>query len=961
MDEYFSDLHANHQTFRKTKADEAKEISQLFLNFEHNNIVSIENTMSDLWSLISLLTSERFLDIETTDVNSNFDFGSKLKPEWILEELIQYADSDNKIRKSRCLVEWLEDCYKRNVVSASKLRNSTWPTTLRRIINHNEFNGESAESVNSIHPDSQLRLQCYFLKLEGNDNIDQETLLKYIYQLVRSGQIISAQQVAIDHQIYWLASSLQGVAHVFYKNDHNTDYLMRRGNGLRSVWLRNCYRYSEMLSLNKNNWLVLSNSNHDMSGKNDVDNLSGIIEMSIYASLSNNLKVLLQSPLISTVSDKLWAVMKAAHESSLDEMVHFHNILKSNHSGYYPGCDRSNLAASREMLELAKENVGCFKFPNAKYDEIFAHVLPPSILSGGIEWSADALLIQLQVALMKGRNSLQEYIVKTLQIVITSNRTFPNRVEVLLTYCLLVLWIHQPCHSNDIESLSSDPLKSILTDNILHLAVEAYIDILIEKSKHVAVFPYLKSLCEPRRVATIMKAILDFDSKSSSAANSLQPDDLMAAAVVQLPEEIPHILILLADFQFKQLTKFTTLNSLSLVGTPTAGRLVVHSGFTAFPWLYLDVFAFFCVEHMIDTIGFSVWTTDSTDSIEAEIIKLLEMNEPVVSTVLSYDGFNLDRRLIFPTHCPAEEGEQFFQPQDVKIVYDASCDAIVFMRHYTLALKSLKFWNQKLNKFNNRSASVRGSMSYIMESMEIDCIEVETAARTTAEQLLSILHCEFEEMKLSCGVTELWQNLELSCAVHFKLSILALNKAVCTAKALIEVNEYMSLTTPAIFNNFVSAFEDVFPNQEYFKNNGEFISIDIYTLYLRLVDEIPGLMNSLTSEEASIDTSNLLYSIESSLSKCLFYLEKIIRVRKVSSLFISAITRSYLDVTIEMGNMFTSSRNTVRSNYWKGQSINMIALLANDKSSLRLYQVIPMCDLKNYMKIIAAVMDDNFI
>ena len=83
-------------------------------------------------------------------------------------------------------------------------------------------------------------------------------------------------------------------------------------------------------------------------------------------------------------------------------------------------------------------------------------------------------------------------------------------------------------------------------------------------------------------------------------------------------------------------------------------------------------------------------------------------------------------------------------------------------------------------------------------------------------------------------------------------------------------------------------------------------------------------------------------------------------MRDVSSVFISTIIRSYLTITVEMGNLFTTFRSSDGSSYWKKQSIDMLALLASDKSSLKLYQAIPITDLKKYMKMIVAVMDDNF-
>ena len=116
-------------------------------------------------------------------------------------------------------------------------------------------------------------------------------------------------------------------------------YTMRKGNIKRAVWLKSCWLYSEKLSQNKNIWLDISNTttatavsattnvvkspnavslqspykNNDfvtLIGKSQgkTGNMSGLLEMTIYASLANHINVLLSSPLISSPLDKIWVI-----------------------------------------------------------------------------------------------------------------------------------------------------------------------------------------------------------------------------------------------------------------------------------------------------------------------------------------------------------------------------------------------------------------------------------------------------------------------------------------------------------------------------------------------------------------------------------------------------------------------------------------------------------------------------
>ena len=940
---------------RKSKSVESKEYCELFLS---NNIDSIYNNISETWSLISLLIDGSFLDSQESTETMSFHYQNIVKPEWTLEELIEYTDNDQRIRKSRILIEWLEDCYKKKVVNIQKISNSTWPTTLRKIIYSNEFSEKSPDSANSIHPDAQLQgRDACFLNLDGNDNGDQELLLKFIYQLIRSGQIVEAQQIALDNNIYWLASSLQGVANVFYKQDFEMDenmttYVSRRGNIFRSMWLKTCWNYSEKLSTNKINWLAINNVNADSSNSTSI---SSLIEMSIYASFSNNVNVMLKSPLISSTYDKLWVVMKAAHECSLDEIVYFHSESRSKQSKLYPGCDKKYLNLCHDMIEKVKATVGSFNFPTSNYDILFSNVLPANLIDG-LEWDFDFLILQLQLSFMKGRQGIKNYLETTLTTVVTSqNKAFPHKEDILLLYCLLTIWIYKLNDNTDIKH----PLNSILSDRILHLSIEAYVHVLIESNYHLLCLPYLKYLCSLRRLVQFMKSVLNLDDKICNGCSNTKQSEIMIPSMICEDREISNILISLVHIHFKSHFSVDIIDSIDVLNCQSSLSLLpIHDNFDPFPWfLCLDSAVFFTVEHIIRFINYNICHTNSVDSIELDISELLIRNDTAVSvlTDLSLNASTENPQIIFPMHL-----SYIFtiQSQDTKFVHDATLDSIYFMKHYCVTMDSYKLWFSKFNNFKNSLFDLRNNLT---NSIESESRDIDNYAVIAISHLYNILHSE-DLNYISDGITELWQNLEIDSLIQLRLSILSLEKSVDVAKVSItEDKKSLSPKSSKLFDKFQNLFNDIFSNGDHFTTyeRTDLFPNDMYSIFIKLKKEIPNVISNL--QESSSNVSDLLYEIEFNLSKCILYLDDYENVIKASSLFITSIIEKYIHIAIEMTNLFTLLKNSKRSDYWKSRTVNMLTILANEKSSLRLYEVISQSDLNTYMKKITEVLSDSLL
>ena len=203
--------------------------------------------------------------------------------------------------------------------------------------------------VQSMHPDAQLTSDAHMLPIEGSDCHQQEALLKSIWQLLRCGKMDIAQDQAKRHRLFWLAASLLGQSNPYYdyassvdannmnsenasmgaaiNNDGGSGNVVKKGNTRRPLWLLTCWKYAQRLDANPANWGALQpSSSSSGSGYNNINGsyssgqyphthgtnpahhtASGVLEMTIYASLCSHLPVLQKSPLLSTWSDRLWS------------------------------------------------------------------------------------------------------------------------------------------------------------------------------------------------------------------------------------------------------------------------------------------------------------------------------------------------------------------------------------------------------------------------------------------------------------------------------------------------------------------------------------------------------------------------------------------------------------------------------------------------------------------------------
>jgi hypothetical protein len=535
----------------------------------------------DLWSLLEILTkSELLCDLNADECEASLQQAmAALTERSTISDVINAAyRHDARTKKGRVLLEWLETAANDRVTNPPEYRGEPWGTTLATIVrekkNTNSYNNTSRPAASSLvvpsmHPDAQLTSDGRVLALEGNDCHQQESLLTTIWQLLRCGNMKRAQELAVENRLFWLAASLLGHSNPFYDYTNSADNacgdqqnmdpsedhpmnleglgggVVKKGNVRRPLWLRTCWKYAQKLEANPANWGVLQQQPGAQG-----NTASGLLEMSIYASLSCHLKVLARSPLLSLWSDRLWAVVKSAHERDLLRVLHVHRKSKAAYSGRFPGCEKAVLTAEQEMLQWINDDLGHVHLGDG--GSLFAKVasmrqgMPvtpvgstgsTATLSAGRGYAVDGallvegggsrcetLLLQLQASAMEGKSGLRRYVdtVFTALLSTPSEQSFPGVSRVLRVYAHLALWMHTSAEGKtDLEDLM--PL------DLVQLAVETYVQHLITEGGDrgellTLVSTYCLHLTAPRRVAVYTRLLLSLTPSLPAEQHRHVPD-----------------------------------------------------------------------------------------------------------------------------------------------------------------------------------------------------------------------------------------------------------------------------------------------------------------------------------------------------------------------------------------------------------------------------------------------------
>eukprot|EP01038_Epipyxis_sp_PR26KG_P008118 gene8118-10994_t len=508
----------------------------------------------DLWSLLEILSWANLLDdINEDECEDKFmqamnalNLNSSI-PDYINAVLA----NDNRVKKGAILKEWIEKAAADSVVECPVPKAEPWSDTMQRINREKRSNpsrtdkNNSQSKMQSIHPDAQLTKEGFLLSLDGSDQLDQELILKSIWQLIRSGQLESAQKTAYDHRLYWLAASLKGQDSHHYEtmatevdeNDENNNTvqsLVRIGNLKQPIWMKTCWKYSQILSKNPNNWKLNtkdnSNNNNifDLSKTYNINNKSsansiGILEMSIYAALSNNIQVLNSSPLINSWHDKVWVYLKATHERDLLRVIHKYRCIKQNHSIYYPGCDMKVISSERELLDMSKHNLSNLSTSNCiqifqkvpihinynNYNNTTTNNWDNHTTKNDNNNEVENIILKLQASVIEGKASIISFIGEImLPILLNSDHTNIHSI-LLRLFCHFCLWLkYSPSNTKNNQLLFSQKknvcdydLSDLIADEVLYLSIEKYVDyLIIVRKQYSLVATYVVFLSRPLRI-----------------------------------------------------------------------------------------------------------------------------------------------------------------------------------------------------------------------------------------------------------------------------------------------------------------------------------------------------------------------------------------------------------------------------------------------------------------------------
>ena len=457
----------------------------------------------DMWSLASrLLTQGLLKDVEDTCNEDRLDTVLReISPSASLEEVINRSiQEDERLKKGRVLKDWVESCNADMVHAPCEPPSNSfpWAQTLQRLkkTQQQPVHASSPTCVSSIHPDSQIGPKGSMVALDRDDHTDQETLLKVVWQHIRCGQLVKAQTVANEHNVHWLTAALMGVAEEFFSYDEGDvdegeggGGVIRRGNKNRPLWVQVCWKYAAALDGNAANKTI---------GAHAVSRVS-VLESTIYAALSTNYSTLKKSILLQSYADHLWAKVKCAHERQIAVVTNQFRMKRREFSKHYPGTSDKVVAAERKYLNDTSEFRTAFSGNSMDlFDDMQSyHKSTHSSIRGDI--------LSLQEAMMQGMSAIKKYIstiksyaehtiLKCAKLADKSDSS-AEQCRLMRIYVHFLLWLRFSCQEHQ-------ELRALVSDDVLHLTLEAYIARLAQRHQFSLMALYCSYLNRPKRIGT---------------------------------------------------------------------------------------------------------------------------------------------------------------------------------------------------------------------------------------------------------------------------------------------------------------------------------------------------------------------------------------------------------------------------------------------------------------------------
>ncbi|CAN0140320.1 unnamed protein product [Scytosiphon promiscuus] len=320
---------------------------------------------------------------------------------------------DSEFRRTEAVVEWLQDaaCARLGGALASSLPGGSgggggsrlgWSNTLESLA----VGGGQKSEVAQMHPDSNLRglrvaggggrgrvagqeAGLRVMRLAGQDDLDEEELLRTAWVLARAGKLSRAKRLCESGGQPWRAAAMGGggvvgTRKVEGEEEEELEDIQAGYGALYSpaqgVWQEMCWQLSVSLE----------------RGADSSDGPARSVakhEAALFAHLAGNAELLLDSDLTQSWEDQAWVRFTALlHLKVLDERIR-HRRAQAMLSSLYPGV--TSLGADEHLLEKMRRSA-----PPRSHSAIFEVLEDAS--QGRVRAEGKGVYRQAQQALVLG-------------------------------------------------------------------------------------------------------------------------------------------------------------------------------------------------------------------------------------------------------------------------------------------------------------------------------------------------------------------------------------------------------------------------------------------------------------------------------------------------------------------------------------------------------------------------------
>jgi len=255
------------------------------------------------WRLVLSIYHDRIFHLNNESPMDTDDFDNSFKSE--VELINNYMKNDDKLRQAQIVVDWLEKNASEDLDNKYEnldqhLSGVMWENSLYQLKKCKERKQSvSSKSITKMDPDAPTRQKRSLNDLDQND---ENELLNVIYEHIRAGRIIEAQEICVKHGQAWRAAALEGFRLYHDPNFVFTskNFSLTNGNPTRQFWKFTCWNISE---------------NYNYSLK----------ERAVFGALSGNLSAMLEN--CKVWEDVVWANYKALLDLMVEKKLkETHNI-----------------------------------------------------------------------------------------------------------------------------------------------------------------------------------------------------------------------------------------------------------------------------------------------------------------------------------------------------------------------------------------------------------------------------------------------------------------------------------------------------------------------------------------------------------------------------------------------------------------------------------------------------------